>query len=192
MCILVLAFQELQKHRQRCEWVDNRQQCCEGTEEYRCNCVHRLKLSRSETIPLSIRLVPFSFDLFVGTNLLGVEQSWSLFWQTGPLNCLGMPACGVKQCEIKPHAPVGAVARCVGVIFTTDLDTDWLFRNLQNLTDLENNRYCPFPVVGGSVPVCSGFRIDGKSRMALRRIGYEWLDEHGAVTTPVFFGHNRP
>ena len=29
-------------------------------------------------------------------------------------------------------------AVCVGVVFTTDLDTDRLFSNLQNLADLEN------------------------------------------------------
>jgi hypothetical protein len=57
-----------------------------------------------------------------------------------------MSACRVKQGEIKTHSPIGTVARCVGVVFTTDLDTDRLFSNLENLTNLENDRHGPFPV----------------------------------------------
>ena len=117
---------------------------------------------------------------------MDVEQGQSLLCQTGPLNCLGMPACRVKQGEIKTHSQIGTVARCVGVVFTTDLDTDRLFPNLENLANLKNDWYRPFAVVGGSVPVCSGFRIDCESRMGLRRIGNEWLNEHLADTAAVF------
>jgi hypothetical protein len=123
---------------------------------------------------------------------MDVEQGQSLLCQTGPLNCLGMPACRVKQGEIKTHSQIGTVARCVGVVFTTDLDTDRLFPNLENLANLKNDWYCQFPVVGGSVPVCRRLCINGESRMGLRRIGNKWLDEHRAVTAAAFLDHDRP
>ena len=103
-----------------------------------------------------------------------------------------MSACRVKQGEIKTHSPIRPVARSVGIVFTTGLDTDRLFPNLQNLADLKKHRHGPFSVVRGSIPVRGGFGAKGESGMSLCRVRDKRLNEHGAVAASMILDHNGP
>src|SRR4029453_17849941 len=85
---------------------------------------------------------------------------------------------GVKKGEVEAHAPVGAVARGVCIIFPAYLNADRLLPNLQDLANLENNRYGPFSVGRRGVPVRGGFGTESKSRMRLSGVGEEGLQKH--------------
>ena len=97
-----------------------------------------------------------------------------------------MLACWEKEYEVKTRTPSRAVAWRVGIVFAADLGANWLLSDLQNLADLKNDWHRPFAVLGGSVPVRRGFRIDGEGRMGLCRVSNEWLDKHLVDIATVF------
>src|SRR5205814_991587 len=88
----------------------------------------------------------------------------------------------VEQSQIKTHAPIGAVARRVCVIFPADLDADRLFADLEDLADLQDERDRPLGVAGGIVPVGGSFRADGKGRVHLVRVSKKWLKKLWVVS----------
>src|SRR5213079_3483652 len=94
----------------------------------------------------------------------------SLLCEAGLLDGRGRSGRWIQQRQGEADAPIGAVTRCIGIIFAADLEADRLFPNLQNLADLKNDGDSPLAIGGGSVPVCGGFRINGESRMRLCRI----------------------
>ena len=58
----------------------------------------------------------------------------------------------VEQCEIEAHAPLGAMARGIGVIFSADLDADRLFPNRPSLLTnpgAQRSGRCGLSAVGG-------------------------------------------
>src|SRR5260370_19109263 len=117
---------------------------------------------------------------------------YSLLYQAGPFDGRRTPSCRVEQGEVEAHTPIRAIAWSVGVVFPADLDADRLLPNFKNLADLKNERHGPFPVAGGSVPVCRRFRAKGEGRMGLRRVGHKRLKEHLADTLAVFRDYDRP
>src|SRR6516165_654182 len=103
-----------------------------------------------------------------------------------------MPPGREKQRKIKARAPIWSLGGRVRIPFTTDLDTDWLPPNFEDLADYENDGHGPFPVLGGSGPVRCSLRIECESRMSLRRVCNKGLNKHLVNTLAIFLDHDRP
>ena len=68
--------------------------------------------------------------IWAGRILVDVSRTNGYFTRPVLSTGWGVPACWVKEREVKTHTPIGSVAWSVGIVFAADLDADRLLSNL--------------------------------------------------------------